>query len=109
MLGRVTAWFDRLKQQGKVKASQVLAKEGRTISEGKGRIISDGPYAESKETIGGYLLLQLDDLEEAIAIAKSCPTLSCGISIEIRPALGLEECEPTRRAKEQLARAVSMA
>ena len=50
----------------------------------------DGPFAESKEVIGGYLLLQVDSLGEAITIAKTNPALAYGTSIEVRPVA--EEC-----------------
>src|SRR5687768_9316294 len=77
LMGEVMAWFDGLKKQGKVKASQPLAVEGKMISghKGKGRTVADGPFAESKEAIGGYLLLKAESMEEAIAVAKSNPTL----------------------------------
>lgn len=65
----------------------------------KKRGVSDGPFAESKEAIGGYLLLQLDNFDEAVAIAESNPTLDYGISIEVRPVL--EECPIFQRAKEK--------
>ena len=45
----------------------------------------DGPFAESKEAIGGYLMLDVETIEEAIAIAQSSPGLAYGGSIEVRP------------------------
>jgi hypothetical protein len=100
VMGEVMAWFEGLKQQGKVKAGQPLGMEGRTVSRKKGRPVADGPFAESKEAVGGYLLLQADNLDEAVAIAKTNPTLEHGITIEVRPVL--EECPIFQRAKEQL-------
>ena len=104
-MNKVNAWFEGLQQQGKVKGGQPLGQEGRSISRQKGRPVSDGPFAESKEAIGGYLLLEADDLEEAAAIAKACPTLEYGITIEVRPVL--EECPIFQRAKERLALATA--
>jgi hypothetical protein len=100
LMNQVMAWFEGLKEQGIVKAGQPLAPEGRTISGNKGRTVSDGPFAESKEAVGGYLLLQADSLEEVVAIAKSNPTLAYGVTIEIRPVL--EECPIFQRARKQL-------
>lgn len=102
------AWFDRLAEQGKIKAGQPLVREGVVVSGKNGRSVSDGPFAESKEAIGGYLLLQVDSLQEAIAIAKSNPVLAFGTTIEVRPVA--EECPLDARArqiarKEQLANA----
>jgi hypothetical protein len=79
------AWFNRLKDQGTVTAGSPLEHEGKTVSGRNGRVVSDGPFAESKETIGGYFLLKLDTLEEAVAIAQQCPGLPYGIRVEVRP------------------------
>ena len=63
-------WYGKLAAGGKVKASQALAREGATISGKNARVFSDGPFAESNEAIGGYLLLEAASLDEAIAIAN---------------------------------------
>ena len=47
-------------------------------------MIADGPFAECKEAIGRYFLLQLDTFEEAVAIARQCPILACGAQVEVR-------------------------
>jgi hypothetical protein len=98
VMDRVMAWFNGVQQTGKVKAGQPLAREGKIVS---GRTIADGPFAESKEAIGGYLLLEADDLDEAVAIARTCPTLEYNITIEVRPVL--DECPCFKRAREKLA------
>jgi len=105
IMGRVTAWFERLQQQGKVKGGQPLGNEGRTVSGKNGRTVADGPFAESKEAVGGYLVVLVDDLDEAVAIAKTCPTLEYGITIEVRPVL--DECPVFKRANERLALATA--
>ena len=100
VMDRFMAWSDGLAKSGKVKGGQALARESKTVSGKNGRIIADGPFTEAKEAIGGYLLLQVDNFDEALAIARSCPGLDYGGSIEIRPAL--DECPSFRRVKEQL-------
>ena len=102
LMGRVMDWFDGLKRQGKVKAGQPLGNEGRTVSSSKGRraTVADGPFAESKEAVGGYLLVQADSLEEAVALAQTNPTLEHGVTIEVRPVLA--ECPIFERARKQL-------
>src|SRR5690348_9404811 len=79
------AWFDKLSQQGKLKGAQPLARDGAIVSGKSGRVLADGPYAESKEAIGGYFLLAVDSLEEAIAVAKEGPMLQYGVTVEVRP------------------------
>ena len=100
VMRRVMAWFQGLKEQGRVKAGQPLGPEGWTISGNKRRPVADGPFAESKEAVGGYLLLQAESLDEAAGIAKSNPTLEYGVTIEVRPVL--EECPIFERAKKQM-------
>jgi hypothetical protein len=106
LLGHVMAWFDAMSAQGKVKAGQPLARTGTMVSGNKGaRAVADGPFAESKETIGGYLLVTAASFEEAVLLAKACPTLDHGITIEVRPVL--DECPCFKRASQRLANAVA--
>ena len=81
-------WVDGLVAQGKVKGGQALAREGVIVSGNNRRVVSDGPFAESKEVIGGALLLDVATMEEAIAIAKACPSLRYNTNIEVRPISG---------------------
>jgi len=104
-LDRVMAWFEGLKDQGKVKAGQPLGPESRMVSGRNGRTVADGPFAESKEAVGGFLQIEADSLDEAVAIAKTFPPLDYGITVEVRPML--EECPCFKRAKEQLALATA--
>jgi hypothetical protein len=94
------AWVGQLIAEGKARPGVALAREGTTVW-GKKRVASDGPFAESKEAIGGTLLLEVATMEEAIAIAQACPSLRYGSAIEIRPIS--DECplEACARAKEQ--------
>ena len=54
------AWFKRLTEQGKAIAGNPLEREGKIVSGKNGRVVADGPFAESKEAIGGYFLLKVD-------------------------------------------------
>ncbi len=101
------AWFERLITQGKAVAGNPLEREGRLISGANGRVVADGPFVESKETIGGYFLLQVNTLDEAVAIAKECPGLPYGAQIEVRPVA--EKCPLTGKAvpETELAHAVA--
>ncbi len=96
-------WFERLTREGKAKAGQPLQHEGTIVSGRNGRIVADGPFAESKEAIGGYFLLQVDGMEEAVAIAKECPALAYGLTVEVRPVAA--RCPVAESAREQFARA----
>lgn len=104
--GQWMAWFNRLIEQGKAIAGNPLQPEGKIVSGKHGRVIADGPFAESKETIGGYFLLQVQSLDEAVSIAQECPGLAHGVVVEVRPVAA--ECPlvgEVRAAEAQLARA----
>jgi hypothetical protein len=76
-------WFDRLVDQGKMKNGQRLIYEGRTV--GRRQAITDGPFGESKEVIGGYWFILANSLDEAAEIAGGNPCLERGMFMEIRP------------------------
>ena len=100
------AWFKGLMDAGKVTAGNPLECEGKVVSGKNGKIVSDGPFAESKETIGGYFLLSVNSLDEAVAIAKDCPGLSYGARVEVRPVAGECPLATKLRSEAQLAQAV---
>ncbi len=84
-------WFESLTVQGKVQHAHPLGLSGRVVAGQAGERVTDGPYAEAKEMIGGYFLLLAADLDEATAIAKKCPGLPLGLTVEVRPVLS---CSP---------------
>ena len=90
------AWFERLTQQGKALSGHPLTNEGKIVSGKKGRTVADGPFAESKEAIGGYFYLQVVDENEALEIARQCPGLQYGAIVELRPVA--EMCSVHERA-----------
>jgi hypothetical protein len=104
IMGQWNEWLERLTMQGKVKAAQPLERDGKIVS-GKGGTVADGPFAESKEAIGGYFLLQLDDFNEALEIAKECPALEYGVTVEVRPVA--DQCRCMQRVNELLAHATA--
>jgi hypothetical protein len=76
-------WLDRLVREGKMKRGQRLTYEGRTVA--SQNVITDGPFGESKEVIGGYWFILARSLDEAAQIAKGNPCLKRGLFLEIRP------------------------
>ncbi|HEV8577487.1 MAG TPA: YciI family protein [Thermoanaerobaculia bacterium] len=75
-------WVDRLIGEGKMKAGQRLAGTGKTVAR---KNVTDGPFGEAKEVIGGYWFILAGSLEEAAEIAAGNPCLNCGLFYEIRP------------------------
>jgi len=75
-------WLGRLVDEGKMKTGQRLANTGKTVSK---KNVTDGPFGETKEVIGGYWFIVAGSLEEAAQIAAGNPCLNCGLFYEIRP------------------------
>lgn len=75
-------WIAGIAAQGKLVGTNRLGTEGRTIKPNK--VVINGPYAEVKEIIGGYLLLKADSIDEASKMAEGCPIFLSGGHVEIR-------------------------
>jgi hypothetical protein len=82
-----TAWMDDLVERGVIRAHEGL-QPSRTATTVRVRgdevLLTDGPYIEAKEQIGGFALIEVDDLDEAVEIAAGHPACSWG-QVEIRP------------------------
>lgn len=76
-------WHDRLVGEGKMRPGSRLAHEGRTVF--KNGLVTDGPYGETKEVIGGFWTILAADLDEAARIGAQNPCLRCGLFFELRP------------------------
>jgi hypothetical protein len=84
-VAKVNAWFEGLSKSGKLVSAQPLLEEGVVVSSKSGRTVTDGPFVEAKEAIGGYVLLSVGTMEEAVEIAKSNPMHQFGLTTEVRP------------------------
>ena len=84
-LDRWNAWVDGMTARGKLRDGQPLKDAARLVAGSRGERVTDGPFAEAKELVGGYFLLADTTLEEATAIARQCPLLPHGMTVEVRP------------------------
>lgn len=82
---RWLAWIRELEAQGHlVEGGQPLEPGGKVVA-GKAKAVTDGPFAESKDLIGGYSIIKAKDLAQAADLAKGCPILDGDGSVEVRP------------------------
>jgi hypothetical protein len=81
-------WIGGIAAQGKYSGTNRLSSEGKTIR--PNNTITDGPYTEAKEIIGGYLIVKANSLDEAVEMAKSCPALLSGGNVEVRSVMPIE-------------------
>ena len=75
-------WIGGIAAQGKFVSTNRLSSEGKTLK--PNNVIADGPYAEVKEIVGGYLLVKANGIDEAMKLAEGCPILNIGGHVEVR-------------------------
>jgi hypothetical protein len=83
-LAKWDAFANALLAAGHKPTGEALAHEGRTVR-GREKVITDGPYAESKDLVSGTLVIEAASLEEAAELARNCPILEFDGSVEVRP------------------------
>ena len=82
-------WIKGIAAQGNYRGTNRLLPEGKTLK--PGNVISDGPYAEVKEIVGGYVIVTANSLEEAVEMAKLCPNLMYGGNVEVRSVMPIDD------------------
>ena len=83
------SWMDLLAKEGKMTGGQPLNKEGAVVT-GTNKKVTDGPFIEGKEIVGGYLVVNANDLKEATEMAKGCPIFEHDGIVEVREIRELE-------------------
>lgn len=79
-------WMGSLAAQNKLSSrGNRLAGEGSIVK--SNNVVTNGPYVELKEAVGGYSIIKAADLKEAAELAKGCPILTVGGTVEVRPIL----------------------
>ncbi|HEX9272269.1 MAG TPA: YciI family protein [Candidatus Binatia bacterium] len=82
-------WKDTLEKSGHIKQfGERLDGTGKVVR-GKSKTVTDGPYIEVKDFIGGYMLVEAKDIDQAVELAKGCPVLESDGTVEIRPFVSM--------------------
>jgi hypothetical protein len=86
ILGSYIAWREGLVKRNKMRGGEKLTDDGgRHLRTQSGKLsVTDGPYSESQEILGGFFMIEAANYDEAVAIAQTCPHLVDGKWIEIR-------------------------
>lgn len=84
IFGKWMAWMKGMKAKGQYVGGDRLDESGKVLRP-RGSSVTDGPYAEAKETVGGYIIVSADTLAQAAEIAKGCPGLEGETIVEVRP------------------------
>lgn len=91
---KIFAWFHDIKKRGHLVAVSPLDHStGKVLRGGRGHLVTDGPFIESKEVVGGYVIVTAKNLNQAVALARSFPMFAARRSVEVRridPLAGTE-------------------
>jgi hypothetical protein len=82
-LAQWNTWIGGIAAQGKLISSEALENTGKIVT-GSKKVVTDGPYVESKELVSGYLIMHAESMEEAIEHSKGCPIYDMEGSLEVR-------------------------
>ena len=82
------AWVEAMSARGEYKGGHPLKVGGKSIS-GADKIVTDGPFAELKECVGGYMIVTARDIDHAVTIAMDCPVFENDGRVEVRPIMPL--------------------
>ncbi|MGH2552648.1 MAG: YciI family protein [Chitinophagaceae bacterium] len=88
-MGKWMTWIDKLAKAGKYIAGEPLIPGGKLVS-GANKSVTDGPYTEGKEIVGGFFLINAVDMAEAVEISKDCPDLEFGTSVQVRQVMKMD-------------------
>jgi hypothetical protein len=82
-MGKWFAWVQKLQNENRYVSGEALLPGGKTIK-GSKKVVTDGPYTEGKELVGGYFVVTAKDIHEATEMAKACPDYELGGIVEVR-------------------------
>jgi hypothetical protein len=85
IFGKWVAWMKGLKAQGNLVGADRLEDGGKVLRHPRGATVTDGPFAEAKEIVGGYVIVSAGNLAQATELAQGCPGLEDGYIVEVRP------------------------
>lgn len=86
---RWMAWMADLEARGHLKdRGQPLEQTGKVVRGQKS--VTDGPYTEAKDLVGGFTIVEARDIDQAAVLAEGCPILEGGGSVEVRPVMKMD-------------------
>lgn len=89
MMQKWMTWMKDLAEKGHIKdRGQPLERAGKLVT-GKRKTVTDGPFAEAKDAVGGYTLIEARDLHQAVELSKGCPIFEVDGEVEVRPVMKL--------------------
>ena len=81
------AWVEKLQKQGKYKSGEPLLPGGKLITQKNGKLVVDGPFAESKEAVAGYFVVEAATMDEVVQMSNDYPDFHLGGKVEVREVM----------------------
>jgi len=91
IMARFSEWMNAMSVKRLVSGTNGLEAIGAVLRGHRGATITDGPYSESKEIVGGYVIVAADNLSHAVELARDCPGLDYRMTVEVRPIKQMRE------------------
>lgn len=88
-MGQWMAWVEKLTNEGSYVSGEPLLPGGKLV--GGPAVVTDGPYTEGEEVIGGYFVVQVNTMDEAVALCKDYPDFEYGGSVQVRQIMNLDQ------------------
>jgi hypothetical protein len=85
IMARFAEWMAGMNDKGIVAGNNGLENTGKILRGHRGATVTDGPYSETKEIVGGYILINAESLAHAVEIARDCPGPDYRLAVEVRP------------------------
>ncbi len=89
-MGKWMAWIEKLNKSNQYVAGEPLLPGGKLVSGDNGKTITDGPYTEGKEVVGGFFIVNAENMDEAVAMTKDYPDYEFGGSVQVRQVMKIE-------------------
>jgi hypothetical protein len=87
---RWMAWMRELDAKGHLKdRGQPLERTGKVVR-GQQKTVTDGPYTETKDLVGGFTIVEASDIDQAVELSRGCPILEGGGTVEVRPVMKMD-------------------
>jgi len=89
-MGKWMAWIEKLSKSNQYVAGEPLLPGGKLVSGKGGKTVTDGPFTEGKEVVGGFFIVNAKDMQDAVEMAKDCPSYELGGSVQVRQVMKME-------------------
>jgi len=89
-MGKWMAWVEKLTKNGQYVSGEPLLPGGKLVTGPKSKNVTDGPYTEGKEVIGGYFVVEAKDFDNAVALTEDYPDFELGGTIQVRQIMKMD-------------------